>query len=193
MEIKRIEELAGQVTAQHAEQQAAYGAERAAEAAVLEAALAAARPAARALASRLVREEVSRWTDDKTSTYEETTYHELRGAIIAGARKAERDVPRNNRGSYEGSALVLLEDGRLADLAWSGSWSKWQGEGSRVASELRVYGSPAEAIADGWDAEDAVAGLATALERQAAGKAPERAKAARERAERLASVARLMK
>jgi hypothetical protein len=191
MEIKRIEELAGQVTAQHAEQQAAYGAERAAEAAVLEAALAAARPALRALVGRIVREERTVWHDNAyTST--ERDYHEERGVLIAGTM-AEQAHPRDTDGRYTGEALYLLDNGQLAQVEWGGNWTKWQGRGSTMTGELRVYESPLACVEDGWDAEEAVAGLAEALERQAAGRAPERAKAARERAERLAAVARLLK
>jgi hypothetical protein len=191
MEIKRIEELAGMVAEQHADMRAAYGAERAAEAAVLEAALAAARPALRALVGRIVREERTVWHDNAyTST--ERDYHEERGVAVAGSGP-ERLHPRDTDGRWAGHTLYLLEDGRLAQVAWGGTWTKWQGCGSTLTGELRIYESVLACIEDGWDAEEAVAGLAEALERQAAGRAPERAKAARERAERLAAVARLLK
>lgn len=191
VEIKKVEELAQRVGQQHADMQAAFAEERAAEAAVLQAALAAARPALRALVGRIVREERTVWHDNAyTST--ERDYHEERGVLIAGTM-AEQAHPRDTDGRYTGEALYLLDNGQLAQVEWGGNWTKWQGRGSTMTGELRVYESVLACIEDGWDAEEAVAGLVTALERQASGKAPERAKAARERAERLASVARLMK
>jgi hypothetical protein len=190
VEIKRIEQLTNTVAEQHAEQQAAYGAERAAEAAVLEAALAAARPALRALVGRIVREERTRWHDNAyTST--ERDYHEERGVAIAGDGP-ERLHPRDTDGRWAGHTLYLLEDGRLAQVAWGGTWTKWQGRGSAQTGDLHVYESVLACVEDGWDAEEAVEGLAEALERQASGRAPERAAKARERAERLRAVAKLL-
>jgi hypothetical protein len=191
VDTKRIEQMAQRVHAQYAEQQEAYAAERAAEAAVLEAAIAAARPALRALVGRIVREERTVWHDNAyTST--ERDYHEERGVAVAGSGP-ERLHPRDTDGRWGGHTLYLIEDGRLAKVAWGGTWTKWQGRGSTLTGELRIYESVLACIEDGWDAEEAVAGLAAALERQASGKAPERAAKARERAERLASVAKLMK
>jgi hypothetical protein len=190
VEIKKVEELARQVAEQHADMRAAFAEERAAAAKVLEAAIAAARPALRALVGRIVREERTRWHDNAyTST--ERDYHEERGVLIAGTM-AEQAHPRDTDGRYTGEALYLLDNGQLAQVEWGGTWTKWQGRGSTMTGTLRVYESPLACVEDGWDAEELVNGLVDALERQASGRAPERAAKARERAERLRAVAKLL-
>lgn len=188
--VAHIAVLAPQAAATQAELDAAIKAERDAEAAVLARAIELARPALRSICYRL--KSLHRISGIATDRWREVVdHHPLPGLHLDGDSKADRDAPRDNNGVYEGRGLYLLADGTLAVREWSGSWSRWQGATDEEETTLEPV-SARDAM-DEWDLGDCLESLRDALRKVADGKAPERAKAARERAERLAAVAALVK
>lgn len=180
--------LAATVAGQHGELEAAVEEKRAAEAELLGKVVEAARPALRALSSRILRSERT-WWPDSVSTATEKDYHEERGVRLHGEGPS-RDYPRANRGSVEGADLVLLDDGTFARLDWSGSWSKWQGEGETEESALTRL-SPRDVV-ESWDVALLASRLHERLEAHATGNAAKRTAAAREKAEKLRAVSQLL-
>jgi hypothetical protein len=178
---------AARINAEHA---AAIDAERTAEAQVLEAAIAHAKPALRAVCGKVRVYERHYWVNS-VQTETDTTDHEVPGLLLAGNGTAQEDHPRSNGGAYEGCGLWLLRDGTLAELTYAGHWSRWQGSASEWTADLARV-TPREAM-DSWELAECLGALKTALERVVNGKAPEKTKAARERAEKLAALAALVK
>jgi len=188
-QITEIQSVATQVAAQYTETQAAFAAERDAEAALLTAAITAARPALRAISSRIL--EQSTTTGLATDRQREhTSYRSERGLLLAGVSRPQRDAQRDNSGSYEGCALYLLTDGTLACVVWSGHWSRWQGSSDEQESRLTAL-TPREAM-DTWDCADVITEIHDALAKQLAGKAAEKATAARARAAKLQAILALL-
>ena len=164
---------------------AAIDAERAAEAEVLTLAIEAARPGLRAICSRIKRGMATWSTQNGTSFHESESWHDERGVKLAGDG-AKYDIAREDSGQYEGEDRYLLADGRLAVADFSGSWSRWQGSRSEWESTLRTL-TPREAM-DLWDLDETLAALLAKLEKSAAGKAPEKTKAALARAAKLRAI-----
>jgi hypothetical protein len=189
-DITGIAATAAQVAAQHGELESAIDAERYAEAAILERAIAAAKPALRAICSALRSRDTTTGLADPDKQRREYETHAERGLRLDGDAKAEREQSRADSGTYGGSALYLLDDGTLAERTWSGRWTRWQGGTDETLSTLRPV-TPREAM-DSWDLDDCIESLRAALEGQLTGKSPERAKAARARAEKLTAVGKLI-
>lgn len=188
--LDKIQSLSATVAADHDALVAAVGEEREAAAALLDAVVAKARPALRALASRIVKLDRTWWPDNAHQTSDET-HHDERGVRLVGDGP-EEDHPRANSGQIEGRDLYLLTDGTFAEVTWSGTWSRWQGAGSRRESDLARYPTSRAVVDDGWRVGEIVEALAVALERHARGEARATAKAARARAERLAALSKLL-
>jgi len=101
-----------------------------------------------------------------------------------------RECERDTRGPYSGEALYLREDGEFVEFSYGGEWSNWQSESSRWEAEVRQLSL--RDVVDEYELEEVVAGIVEKLDKQLKGKAPERAKAARERAEKLRALAALL-
>jgi hypothetical protein len=184
--LAKIQSEAPRVASEYAAHEAAIAAERDVEAAILTQAIEAARPALRAIAQRIVTSERTYWPTSATTASDEQ-YHDVRGVCVSdGVPGPLRDHPRANRGAYQGTDLFVLVDGSLLELAYSGQWSRWQGEGSSWETTARVL-TPREAM-DGYDLATVLGYLADKLARQA--RVAQTAKA-RDRAERLEAVVKL--
>lgn len=183
--IENIAALAAQVGGEYDEQQAAIVAERDAEAEVLAAAIDAARPALKAICSQV---KVShRSTNGRNGCHPVHRYgcHAQDGLVLMDGYDQDGDSS-SNRGSYSGDRLVLLVDGTLAVFERTGTWSHWQSEWSQWEATVRPI-AVREAM-DTYDLDPCLTAISEAL----AGQIGKRdAKAARERAERLAAMARL--
>jgi len=186
--LEQIEETSPDVAHEYDEHQAAIAKERDAETAVLERAIAAAKPALRALASRIRKRDYQTGGRDGLHPVSEHEDHDERGVVLID-RWGRRSDSTGNRGSFTGRRLYLLSDGQLAVVEREGSWSHWQGEAAEYETTLSIL-TPREAM-DVWDLEEALEGLAAALAEQA-GREKSTA-AAKERAERLAALAKLAK
>ena len=124
-----------------------------------------------------------------------TSRAQWKGICIAGDESEVREGRRDdNRGDIAGCGLWLRPDLTLAEIAYTGSWSYWQGEGSQWEATVEIYADLAAAVAAGWKLapEDVAEVLAEAFQAVTAGKAPDRAKTLAARAERLAAVAALV-
>ena len=174
--------------AQGAAMDEAFDAERTAEAEVLALAIAAARPGLRAISGRIKAGSASWSTQNGTIFHESKTWHAEKGVKLHG-KGPEEDCPRDNDGSYEGEDHYLLDDGRLAVVVFSGSWSRWQCSPSEWTSTLTVI-TPREAM-DRWDLAETLAAISGRLDKAVAGKAPEKTKAALARAEKLRAIVAL--
>lgn len=184
---------AAQVAASQEELTSAIAEERAARAAVLVHAIESVRPAWRALSSRIQsRAEWSGLATDRQRASED--YLPERGLYLGyDSAGPSKDAPRDNQGAYEGVDYFLLSDGRIARLEYLGEWSHWQGSSSRWEASVTYYSLQEGAeklVAVGWDAR-ALSAIESALTRHVEGKAPERARAARERAARLRALVTL--
>jgi hypothetical protein len=188
--IEQIKAKADRVAAEHADVLAAKDAEEAAEAALLEKVVEAVRPALRALASRVKTADRVEHFADVDRQRETETLATWRGLCLTGTPGPLRDNPRDNRGSYEGSDLFLLVDGTFVELAYGGSWSRWQGSSWGWKTTERTM-TIAE-VAHEYKLEPIVEALSEALDQHTQGGRPARAKAMRERAAKLAALVALI-
>lgn len=183
IDTNKIQQLAQQVAVQHAEYKEAIASERAAEVQVLEQVIALVKPALRALCGRIVATyDVSHHADvNYGGGVCKTTSREERGFCIAGDARAYEDTPQANSGGYEGQGLWLLADGTLAEIAWSGNWSRWQGSSWGYASVLH----PVTFSAREWKLNECLESIESALAKQLAGNKPAVTEAALARATKL--------
>jgi hypothetical protein len=126
-----------------------------------------------------------------TPTWAQLDGVDLHGVHVAGNSSPVEDLPRAKSGRYRGRGLWLLEDGRFAELSFSGTWSLEgpEGEVTRLwKAQLHVV-SATEA-AGRWRVEEIAERLATLLERQDRQAVTESLKA---RAEKLRAVAVLLR
>ena len=91
----------------------------------------------------------------------------------------EEDYPRANHGSYAGTDLWLLADGKWLELDWGGHWSRWQGATSKAVAEQEILTD--REVADRYEIQAVVEALA---ERYAKAK-PEKTEEIRAQAERM--------
>lgn len=190
--LSEIQSLAAKVAAQHEELTAANAAEESAQVQLLDAVVSAARPALRALSSQ-IKIRWHSWWIGTTHTNDESEYAEVRGLVV-DEEKADpsRGQPTRdeNRGTFGSYNLFLAADGRWLRVDYEGQWSRWQGEGTEWTATVSELDTAA--VVEQFDVDVLVGRIADALKQQAEGKATERAKAARERAERVAAVTRLL-
>lgn len=191
IDIDIIKANAAQVGQNKAALDAAIDEERTAEAAVLAAAIEAARPAWNAISCRLTKRQFNTSGRNGLHPASETEYHLARGCILINEYIKDEGTSGDS-GTFHGSLLVLTAAGQLAVLNRTGHWSNWQGASNEWTSEFSIY-KDARAAMDDWELDEALTGLAAALTKQLGGRAPDKAKAARERAERLSAIARLVK
>lgn len=193
VDLSAIESLAATVAAQDTAFRAALDAEHQAYAATLDAVVAKIRPALRAISSR-IRVEHKEWWVGRTRTDDSSRYHDMRGVCVSDtqAGPGRGSCPGDqNRGTYTGYDLFLLQDGTWCELKYSGAWTRWQGEDESWEAEVTPV-TTADVARD-WQDSGILEHLTAALQRQADGGKPARTKAATERAERLRAVAALAK
>lgn len=188
MDIENIAAKAAQVGSEYETSQAAIAERDAAEANLLEALIERIRPALRALSSRIQSRERT-WWPDNASTATETDHFSERGLCVAGGG-VKRDHPRANAGSYEGTDLWLLTEGRFAEVTYSGHWSRWQGAAS--AWEASLTSRTTAQIAHDYDVDEIVATISEALDK-ATGSREKTTTKARERAEQIRAVTTLLR
>jgi hypothetical protein len=185
-----IQELAPIVAASHAELDAAIDLERAAEAALLERAISVAKPALRALAKRIVRSSYKTAGRNGCDYVARTEYHDEIGVCLDDRYDRETDSA-GDRGSFCGTRLYLLRDGRLAETERTGSWSQWQGAADEWETTIRIL-TPRDVMDRAYELYACLSALRDALAKHAAGSAGKRSKAARARAERLSALVTLV-
>ncbi len=186
--VGRLGDMAKRAGELASEQSAAYDEVNQAEAELLDAVIARVKPGLRAVSSRIQSSRRS-WWPDNVSTSEETDHLEERGLRVYGDGP-ELDHPRANRGQYEGTDLYLLRDGTWLEVAYSGSWSCWQGEGSEWTAETRVLSTTE--VASEYSIPYLIDAIAKALEAQLSGKREKATKRALERAETMRALTTLL-
>lgn len=190
-QIKTFSDKASRVAEQHEAMQQAYASESEAKAELLRAVIEAVKPGLPALGSRVPQSYTINGHADCNKQREKTSYFDdiYCGIVVAG-EGLQRDNPRDNRGSYEGSHLILSHDGVLYELSYFGDWSKWQGSSWGWEAELAAI-DEGEAV-DSFNLEEIVSSLSEALDAQLSGNAKKRTKAATERADKLRALAQLL-
>ena len=188
MDIEGLAVKAAQVSSEYEASVDAIAARNRAEAELLDALIAKVKPALRALSSRIQADERVFWPDN-TRSASEKTWRAERGLCVAGDDLARYDYPRANRGSFEGTGLWLLTDGTFAKITYSGSWSRWQGEGMEWLSKLEPRA--VVDVAAEYDVGRIVSAIAEALDKQL-GTREKTVKTATERAEKVRALASLL-
>jgi hypothetical protein len=187
--LARLATTAATVATEHGEYQAALATQSEAEAALLGRIIETVKPALRALASGIKSRDyqtAGRNGCNPVHTYD--TFPE-RGVCLVDGYDHDKDES-GNRGSNGGSRLYLLDDGRLAEVERSGSWSCWQGEPDQWEATMTIV-SAAVAVAR-YELTDMIEAINTKLAEQLKGAKPVRTKAAHARAAKLAAVASLV-
>ena len=132
---------------------------------------------------------------DKLTPHTARTWFEERGVWIAGDKGPEEDYPRANDGSYGGKGLWLLSDAHprgpfdVAEVSFSGAWSRWQGAKSHWEADLRRFSL--DLASKHWDPDEIVKNLDAALQSHL-GKRKKVAQAAQDRARKLRALAELL-
>jgi len=126
------------------------------------------RPALPALAIGLRVSHVRRYNPERTEFSELNALGQaggvdLRGVHVAGDTAPRQDLPKASSGALLGSALYLLEDGRLTECSYGGRWSKT----AEVAAEWEAKFSIIDAgqAMAAWRLEDVLHKLHEALAR----------------------------
>jgi hypothetical protein len=180
---------AATVATEHQEYQTALATQNQAEAALLGRIIETVKPALRALGSRILKLDRSTSGRNGCNPVEEKDYFDERGVCLVDAFNRQKDTT-GNEGSFGGSRLYLLTDGRLAEVDRTGTWSQWQGAWSGYEATLTIV--DAATAQRHYELTDMIEGLNTKLAEQLKGAKPVRTKAAKARAEKLAAVASLM-
>lgn len=184
--VEKLSALSVAVAAEHAEHEAAREELVTAEAALLDRIVATVKPTLPALCSKLVSRDRLYWIGS-VRTERETEYHDERGLIVAGGRRSKHHD--QNRGAYVGQALVVMRSGAWGSLAYSGSWSRWQGE-SNVEETTLTAVADSRAVASEWDVDEIIATLEAVLQGQTSGA---KAKRTEEIRRRLGAIGALVK
>ena len=193
MDEKMLQELtgkAGQVAQTAADSVTARAEQLDAEAELLSCVVERVRPAIGTLASRPVVASRTWWPERTCPTTDETRA-DWRGLCLTTPLGPVEDHPRANEGGYGGEDLFLLPDGSWRELSYSGSWSRWQGASSSWEASPRDL-SIRDVVRE-YRCQDLISRVAEALDRDLAGKREQAAKAARDRAEKLRALTRLLK
>ncbi len=173
-----------QVAAQAENLEASIDEDRTAEAVVLEIAIEAARPALRAICRPMLM--VERYATPHVGKHHRA-FHAVKGLHLDGDPHARLDHAEASSGAFEGVGLVLLETGELSTRCFAGTWSKEVGATNECTSHVCTI-SAREAMND-WALDRCLSSIVGALEAHLTGKGPDRARKARQRAERLRALA----
>jgi hypothetical protein len=158
-----------------------------AEAELLTRVVEAVKPALRAVSTRRRITERTFWPDRACP---ETVYTAGPAALRVHGSGPKEDYPRANRGSIEGTDLFLNPDGTWTETTYSGSWSRWQGEGSSWDAEAKVL--TAHEVAKAYDVDDVIKAIGEALTK-AKGTREKPTARALDRAAKVRAVAELVK
>lgn len=194
--VENLRALAQNVAAEHTQSVEATRAEENAAARLVETVVAAVLPSLPAICSRIETSYRLEWVDSAI-TDDRSTYFALRGLYLATEGDATGPVVEHSgasRSRYVGTNYFLLTDGSFLELDYSGRRSQWQGEGSSWDSTPRIVDAETlfRECRDTDFAETIVGAISRALAK-AEGSRAKVIKASRERAERLASLATLMR
>jgi len=147
--LTKLSDTIAPLVAAHAASEEAKTDELAAQVALVARILEIARPAVRALGSR------PKTSNDYIAGEGDvgSTRASWRGLILTCTTKElgpSRDKLRrdDNDGTYEGRDVFLRDDGQLVELAYSGSWSNWQGSRCGWTTEERTI--TVEAFCRNW-------------------------------------------
>lgn len=185
--IESIATLAATVAAEHTASVEAHASVTSAETALLERIVEAARPALRAVSTRRRTSERTFWPDSACSA---TKYTPGPLALRVAGDGPDEDHPRAILGTVEGCDLYLYPDGTFVEATYTGSWSRWRGEGSSWETTDRVL-TTAEVAAE-YNVDDIVTAISEALSRARGTREKPTARAI-ERAEKIRAVAALVK
>ena len=185
--IEQITHLAATVATEHAASVAAHKTVTEAEAQLLERVVNACKPALRAVSTRRRITERTFWPD---SVCTETVYTSGPSALRVHGSGANEDYPRANRGSIEGTDLYLNTDGTWTEATYSGSWSRWQGEGASWDATDKTL--TAHEVAASYDVDDVIKAIGEALTKAEGTRSKATAKAL-DRAAKVRAVAELVK
>jgi len=114
--------------------------------------------------------------------------------LTGEAGPAQSGARDDTCGDSSGTDVFLIDDGTLALVSYTGSWSRWLGEGSEWTATIEPL--TLERFIAGWTAaepERVADLLADRLQAVISGKAVTRAAASRERAKRLLAVSALLR
>ena len=178
------------VATEHTAYTEALATQNQSEAALLGRVIETVKPALRALACQIKSYDYS--TSGRNGcnpVHSYNTFDEV-GVLLVDAFDTETDST-GNEGTYGGSRLYLLSDGRLAESDREGTWSCWQGAADTYTATLKTVDA-AYAVRT-YHLTDMIEALNTKLAEQLQGEKAKRAKAATERAAKLAAVASLVR
>jgi hypothetical protein len=116
---------------------------------------------------------------------------DLHGVHVAGHSSPVEDLPRAKSGRYRGRGLWLLEDRRLVELSFSGTWSSEGPQGEVLRKwQAQLEELSATEAAERWRVEEIAERLATLLEKQSR---QEVTKSLQARAQKLRTVVTLLR
>jgi len=180
---------AATVATQHEAFTAALATENESEAALLERIIGTVKPALRALASQIKKYDFSTSGNNGCNpVHRYDTFDEV-GVMLVDDFSRDKDAT-GNEGTYGGSRLYLLSDGRLAEVDREGTWSCWQGAADTYTATLKTV--DAAYVVRTYHLTDIIEALNTKLEEQIKGSKGKRTKAATERAAKLAALTTLV-
>jgi hypothetical protein len=180
---------AATVATQHQEYKAALATQNEAEAALLTKIIDTVKPALRALACQIKSYDFSTSGNNGCNpVHRYDTFDEV-GVMLVDDFDREKDAT-GNEGTYGGSRLYLLSDGRLAEVDREGTWSCWQGAADTYTATLKTVDA-AYAVRT-YHLTDMIEAINTKLAEQIKGSKAKRTKAATERASKLAALTTLV-
>ena len=180
---------AATVATEHQEYQAALATQTEAEAALLGRIIETVKPALRALACQIKRYDFSTSGNNGCNPVRRYDTFDEVGVMLVDDFDRDKDAT-GNEGTYGGSRLYLLSDGRLAEVDREGTWSCWQGAADTYTATLKTVDA-AYAVRT-YHLTDMIESINTKLAEQLKGEKAKRTKAANARATKLAAVASLV-
>ena len=187
--LTRLATTAATVAKDHEAFTAALSTQNQAEAALLVRIIDTVKPALRALACQIKKYDFSTSGNNGCNpVHRYDTFDEV-GVMLVDDFDREKDAT-GNEGTYGGSRLYLLSDGRLAEVDREGTWSCWQGAADTYTATLKTVDA-AYAVRT-YHLTDMIEAINTKLAEQIKGSKAKRTKAATERASKLAALTTLV-
>ena len=180
---------AATVATEHQEYQAALATQNEAEAALLTKIIDTVKPALRALACQIKKYDFSTSGNNGCNPVRRYDTFDEVGVMLVDDFSRDKDAT-GNEGTYGGSRLYLLSDGRLAEVDREGTWSCWQGAADTYTATLKTVDA-AYAVRT-YHLTDMIEAINTKLAEQIKGSKAKRTKAATERASKLAALTTLV-
>jgi hypothetical protein len=187
--LTRLATTAATVAKDHEAFTAALSTQNQAEAALLVRIIDTVKPALRALACQIKKYDFSTSGNNGCNpVHRYDTFDEV-GVMLVDDFSRDKDAT-GNEGTYGGSRLYLLSDGRLAEVDREGTWSCWQGAADTYTATLKTVDA-AYAVRT-YHLTDMIEAINTKLAEQIKGSKAKRTKAATERASKLAALTTLV-